>query len=430
MKASDDEKRIGIEVFYTDIDGIGGKLRSKPEDFRVVEIPKRISADGDGDYIILKVTSKNWETNHLVRELARKLGISRKRISFAGTKDRRALTTQLFSIYYPGKDLPEIKMKDVEIEFVCRSNKRMEIGDLIGNEFQIVIRDVKIGREKAKKSIEEINKELEQIGGFPNFYGFQRFGSLRPVTHLVGKEIVKGNFDKAVDIYLTYTTDKEEETSRLARERFSKERDISKALSYFPKHLNFELALLNELKKGRSEIDALQSLPKNLLMMFLYAYQSYLFNRILSERIRRDLPLGGAVEGDLIVPLTKYGEEDEIIPVTSRNIEKVNRMISVGKAVVTGAIVGYDTKFADGEMGEIERRIVEEESIDVRDFVVPEIPFLSSKGGRRPLVSKYTDFSYTFLDDTSILMKFSLRKGSYATSLLREFMKCEDIRNY
>ncbi|RLF40511.1 MAG: tRNA pseudouridine(13) synthase TruD, partial [Thermoplasmata archaeon] len=139
MKASDDEKRIGIEVFYTDVEGIGGKLRSKPEDFRVVEIPKRISADEEGDYIILKVTSKNWEINHLVRELARKLGISRKRISFAGTKDRRALTTQLFSIYHPGKDLPEIKMKDVEIEFVCRSNKRMEIGDLIGNEFQIVI---------------------------------------------------------------------------------------------------------------------------------------------------------------------------------------------------------------------------------------------------------------------------------------------------
>ena len=430
MNASDDERKIGIEVFYTDIEGIGGKLRSKPEDFRVIEIPKDISADEEGDYIILKVTSKNWETNHLIRELARRLGISRKRISFAGTKDRRAVTTQLFSIYYPDKELPEIKIKDIEIEFVCRSNRRIEIGDLIGNEFQIVIRDVEVGKEEAKKRIDEINKELKEIGGFPNFYGFQRFGSLRPVTHIVGKEIVKGDFDRAVDLYLTYTTDKEDETYRLARERFSKERDISKALSYFPKHLNFELTLLNELKKGKNAIEALQSLPKNLLMMFLYAYQSYIFNRILSERIKRKLPLGEAIEGDLIVPVSKYGEEEDIIPVNNRNIEKVNRMIRFGKAAVTGAIVGYDVRFAEGEMGEIEKRIVEEESIDVRDFIVPEIPFLSSKGGRRALVSPYKDFSYRFLDNSSVEMKFFLRKGSYATSLLREFMKSRDIRNY
>lgn len=430
MNASDDERKIGIEVFYTDIEGIGGKLRSKPEDFRVIEIPKDISADEEGDHVILKVTSKNWETNHLIRELARRLGISRKRISFAGTKDRRAVTTQLFSIYYPDKELPEIKIKDIEIEFVCRSNRRIEIGDLIGNEFQIVIRDVEVGKEEAKKRIDEINKELKEIGGFPNFYGFQRFGSLRPVTHIVGKEIVKGDFDRAVDLYLTYTTDKEDETYRLARERFSKERDISKALSYFPKHLNFELTLLNELKKGKNAIEALQSLPKNLLMMFLYAYQSYIFNRILSERIKRKLPLGEAIEGDLIVPVSKYGEEEDIIPVNNRNIEKVNRMIRFGKAAVTGAIVGYDVRFAEGEMGEIEKRIVEEESIDVRDFIVPEIPFLSSKGGRRALVSPYKDFSYRFLDNSSVEMKFFLRKGSYATSLLREFMKSRDIRNY
>ena len=430
MNASDDERKIGIEVFYTDIEGIGGKLRSKPEDFRVIEIPKDISADEEGNYIILKVTSKNWETNILVRELARRLGISRKRISFAGTKDRRAVTTQLLSIYYPDKELPEIKIKDIEIEFVCRSNRRIEIGDLIGNEFRIVIRDVEVCKEEAEKRIDEINKELKEIGGFPNFYGFQRFGSLRPVTHIVGKEIVKGDFDKAVDLYLTYTTDKEDETYRLARERFSKERDISKALSYFPKHLNFELTLLNELKKGKNAIEALQSLPKNLLMMFLYAYQSYIFNRILSERIKRKLPLGEAIEGDLIVPVSKYGEEEDIIPVNNRNIEKVNRMIRSGKAAVTGAIVGYDVRFAEGEMGEIEKRIVEEESIDVRDFIVPEIPFLSSKGGRRALVSPYKDFSYRFLDNSSVEMKFFLRKGSYATSLLREFMKSRDIRNY
>ena len=428
MEATDDEKKLGIEVFFTDVPGIGGKLRSKPEDFRVFEVPREVRLTDVGKYVILEVTSKNWETNHLVREVSKRLKISRKRIKFAGTKDRRAVTTQLFSIYYPEEELPEIKLKDVEIRYMGRSDKGLEIGDLIGNRFHITIREIENG--EAAERIEKIHQQLKSIGGFPNFYGFQRFGSLRPVTHLVGKEIVKGDFDRAVDVYLTYTTEKEEERYRTARERFAAERDITKALSYFPKQLTFELTLLNELKRGKNSIEALQALPKNLLMMFLYAYQSYLFNRILSERIRRGLPLGGAIEGDLIVPLTKYGEEDEIIPVTHRNIDKVNKMISLRKAAVTGAIVGYNTKFADGEMGEIERKVVEEEKIDIRDFIVPEIPFLSSHGGRRVLVSEYRDFVYRFPDNSSVEMSFFLRKGTYATSLLREFMKCKDIRNY
>ena len=93
------EKNIGIETFFTSTKGLGGKLRSTPEDFVVNEISRHLPNKETGKFTIARVTAINWETNLLVRELSNKLHISRKRISFAGTKDKRAKTTRLMSFY-------------------------------------------------------------------------------------------------------------------------------------------------------------------------------------------------------------------------------------------------------------------------------------------------------------------------------------------
>jgi tRNA pseudouridine13 synthase len=92
--------------------------------------------------------------------------------------------------------------------------------------------------------------------------------------------------------------------------------------------------------------------------------------------------------------------------------------------------------FSEGEMGEIEKKMIESEKIDHRDFIIPEIPYISSTGSRRPILGSIKDFDFKFIsDDISpdkkiLLLKFQLNKGSYATSLLREFMKADDIRKY
>ena len=94
-----EEKIVGLETFYTNHEGIGGKLRSIPEDFNVKEnfqSPPRVD---QGSFVIAQIQSKNWETNHLIRTLSHKLHISRKRIRFAGTKDKRSVSTQLFSFF-------------------------------------------------------------------------------------------------------------------------------------------------------------------------------------------------------------------------------------------------------------------------------------------------------------------------------------------
>jgi tRNA pseudouridine13 synthase len=122
--------------------------------------------------------------------------------------------------------------------------------------------------------------------------------------------------------------------------------------------------------------------------------------------------------------------------VNENNIEKVNKQISKGKAAVSGILFGSDSTFSEDKMGEIEHKVIEKEKIDPRDFIIPEIPYISSAGSRRPLLAIFSNFEYKLIKDElndnkkALVLNFELQKGSYATSLLREFMKTDDIKNY
>ncbi|MDH7506481.1 MAG: tRNA pseudouridine(13) synthase TruD [Candidatus Thermoplasmatota archaeon] len=436
MKVLDAEKFIGIEAFLTPFKGIGGKLRVQPEDFLVEEISSYPSRSETGKYLIASVTSKNWETNHLIRELSDYLRISRQRIGFAGTKDKRAKTTQLMSFYnVPAEKLLKIKIKNVSFENIYRSDKPVKLGDLLGNKFDIIIRNIKknIDFEHVKKIASFIN----EYGGFPNFFGIQRFGIIRPNTHIVGKYIVKGDFEKAVMSYIANPMETEDEETYNLRKNLQETHDFAYALKSYPNKLIFEKAVLNKLVINPDDfVAALKELPKNLLTMFVYAYQSYLFNRILSQRIKKKIPLNEAVVGDIVLPIRKGVVDETGIKVTKDNIKKVNLQISKGKAVVSGILIGSDSIFSEGVMGEIEHKIIESEKLDPRDFIIPDIPFISSAGSRRALLASVKNLESNLIDDDlnknkkALNMKFDLSKGCYATSLIREFMKAEDIRNY
>jgi len=436
MKISDFDKNIGIENYLTPTPGIGGKLRSITNDFIVEEIFQFPVEKENGVFAVAEVLSKNWETHTLVKTLSKKLHISRKRIGFAGTKDKRSHSKQLMSFQNISKEkLSNIKIKDVEINNIYKSDKPIKIGKLYGNRFEIIIRN--IGKNITSNHIQNTVSHLDKQGGFPNYYGIQRFGIIRPITHIVGKYIVQGDFKKAAMSYVANPIKGESKETYKLRDELEQTLDFPKALHSYPKYLNFEKAILNKLSTNPDDfISALKELPKNLLTMFINAYQSYLFNKILSKRMSKKIPLNKAIIGDIILPVRKSSESENIIYVTRSNIEKVNKQISKQKAFVSGLLVGYSPNFSEGEMGEIEHRIIDEEKIDYRNFIIPEIPFISSSGSRRALLAKINNFDWKLdIDEINegkqaILMKFELKKGTYATSLLREFMKSKDVRNY
>ncbi len=431
IPAAKDEMRTGIEVFFTNTRGLGGKLRRSAEDFVVREISQPPPSDENGEYTIVKITVKNWETNRLIRQISRRLGISRKRIGFGGTKDRRAITSQLFSIKAPLEDVKNINLKDVEIAEAYTSGKGLFLGDLKGNSFDIVIRDMQCPESEIAHLASETQKELHSLYGFPNFFGHQRFGALRPITHIVGKKLIKGDFKGAVFAYLGNPVQIEGPDAFEARKAVEESEDYAQALSMFPVHLSFERAMLNHLVKNEEDfIGAITTLPRNLTMMFVHAYQSYLFNRILSKRIESKLSPAEPEIGDIVLPLDSNGLPDHKkgIDVNEDNIEKVEKKIAQQKAYLSGLIPGAEESLASGKQGEIERKIVEEEKVSPVDFIIPEIREISSKGRRRALVTPMKNFGYE-VEKEGIRMRFELPKGCYATSLLREFMKAEML-NY
>ncbi|MEW5748447.1 MAG: tRNA pseudouridine(13) synthase TruD [Candidatus Thermoplasmatota archaeon] len=421
-----DESDLGMELFLTEgVPGIGGKLKKAPEDFVVDEISVMPPESADGRFVVARVWHRNWEANRLVRRLASNLHVGRSRIGFAGTKDGRAVATQLMSFNAPLEAVQGLTIPDVRVTDAYRARRMIEIGDLIGNRFTIKVSDTDPAVD-ARDSCERVRRALDAVGGFPNYFGVQRFGSVRPITHLIGKDLTRGDFEGAVMRYVANPLMEDSEVTE-ARRRLQGSRDFEAALREFPMKLTFERTLIRHLVERPGDyLGALKTLPQNLLMMFVHAYQSYLFNQMLSERVRRGMSLRDPEVGDLVLPLDKnrLPDHDSPIPVTADNLEKARRNAREGKAFVSGLLYGTESAFADGPMGEIERGVVAREGISKTDFQIVGLGEASSKGTRRELLAPYRDLEVDFGEGHAVF-RFSLNKGCYATCLLREFMKAE-----
>jgi tRNA pseudouridine synthase, TruD family len=423
IAAQEPDLSIGVKYYTTDSPGCGGKLRQHPEDFLVEELWEERRYEG-GRYLVVAVEKKNWDTHHLIRDLSRRLRISQKRFGWAGTKDKRAVTRQRMSIInLDEKELERVSLPGVKIKVLGRSNRSVALGDLSGNRFQVRIRDLEVGPKEAIRRLDRITAEVEGLGGLPNYFGVQRFGEVRPVTHLVGEALVKGDPKEAVFIYLTMPFPGEPEATRVARSDLQETEDLTRALRDYPHHLRYERAILNHLVEHRGEYaSSFDVLSTNLKRLFVHAYQSYLFNMVLSRRMERGLPLDRAVEGDVVCYLK------EGIPNPSRtqhvdrnNLDAVNRLASRGRAYVTLPLFGYESQFAEDEPGRVERAVLDEEGMGLEGFRVAANPGLGSKGVRRPALLKLDP--QVQVVEGSALLGFTLPPGSYATVVLREYMK-------
>jgi len=432
LESRSSEAAIGLEVFFSDTPGIGGRLKRSPEDFLVEEVsayPPRVEG---GPITIAKVTAQNWEMNRLVRQLSKALGIARERIGFAGTKDKRAITSQLMSFPVPAERLMALRLHQITISDPYPAKKGITIGDLIGNAFTVKVTETALRGAELEDAIARTTEELGTIGGFPNFFGVQRFGAVRPITHEVGKWIVRGDLERAVMTYVANPLPQEGEESRAARQRLEEERDFEAALTYFPKLLTFERTVIGHLSRQPGDYaGAIASLPSNLQMMFVHAYQSFLFNRMLSERIRRGLPIHLPLVGDVVLPADRLGlpDHDRGVPVTADNLDLVERQVRSGRAFVSGVLFGTDSVLAEGVMGEIERAVIEQEGLRREDFMVPQLHQCCSKGTRRELLGVVKDLKVSTEED-SATFSFALNKGCYATSFLREYLKRSELLEY
>lgn len=423
MEALQSDRLLGMELYATDSPGCGGRLRAETGDFVVEEIYEEGIYEG-GRYLVLEVEKVDWETHHLVRDLSRQLQISQKRFGWAGTKDKKAVTRQRMSVMaLEEKELPRVNLPGVKIKVLGRSNRGVSLGDLRGNRFAVRIREIDLDDQEVARRVAAVTGEIEELGGLPNYFGVQRFGDVRPVTHLVGEALVRGEPERAAMTYLALPFPGEPESTREARERLLADQDFAAALREYPLRLRYERAMMSRLQEERDFARSFDVLATNLKRLFVHAYQSLLYNRILSRRMRSGLPLDRAVEGD-VVCFSKGGlpDVDKIQAVDKSNLAAVNRLTERRRAFVTLPLLGHSSLLADGLPGEIERSVLEEEGVDLSGFRVEANPDLGSPGSRRPALLRVAPGA-EIEGGGSVLLKFDLPAGSYATVVLREYMK-------
>ncbi len=209
------------------------KIKQIPEDFRVTEIINLNLIKNKTDYTIWKLTKKGWDSFKIIQTLARILKTKTKFIGYAGNKDKQAITTQYLSFYKISKEeIEKINIKDIILEFIGYAPDRINLGTLKGNEFKLILRDL-------KKEI-SLPKEIQ----LENYFDEQRFGN-KANTHLVGKAILKKEFKEACSL------------------------------------LGLEV-------KNNDFIGAIRTEQRRLLRFYISSFQSYIWNKNLAAILRKE----------------------------------------------------------------------------------------------------------------------------------------------
>ncbi len=152
---------------------LSGIIRSQSEDFQVDEI-QSFKPSGQGEHVWLHIQKTAENTDWVAGQLAKIADVPRRDVSFAGMKDRNAVTTQWFSVQMPGREAPDWQKflpESIQVLAEKRHDRKLRRGTLQGNRFNILIRDFKGSEDELKASIERIRQQ-----GIPNYYGKQRFG--------------------------------------------------------------------------------------------------------------------------------------------------------------------------------------------------------------------------------------------------------------
>ncbi len=319
-------------------------LKQIPEDF-IVKEKLRLKMKG-GPYSYFRLKKAKWNTIDAINELVKRLGIKRKAISFAGIKDRQAVTEQYISIFNGQESFNSIDIKDIKLEYLGKGKEKVHTGLLKGNEFIITVR----GLDKECKTM---------LTSIPNYFDEQRFG--RGDNKGVGKAIVQGDFNKACEI-LGLNVDKND--------------------------------YLGVLKKEK----------KDLLALYVNSYQSWLFNEVLTELIRRRSKKNFEI---------KYSMGNMMFPK-----EKIKG--------IKIPLINFDAEFEDKEIEEIYGKLLMEEGVGIRDFVIRQMPELAAMTAYREAFVDVQDFQYISFDEDELnegkfkqVVSFTLGKGSYATIVIK-----------
>ena len=382
------------------------KLKQLPEDFEVGEINEiSISKEKKG-YKAYMLEKRGIETFSLLSYLSGKNNIPVREFGIAGLKDKHAITRQYFTI--PSKyAVNTFHEKDFDIEFLGYTGKGLKLGELNGNKFEIVVRDIKKGE---LQGISQKAKNIEQIG-VPNYFDSQRFGSVIG-NEFIAKCLIKKDYESAVKIYLTSYTKFENSKIKNEKRLMLQNWGNFKKLKLRNRNL---VVIIDEYKKSNSWLDEYRKLPRNIREIVISAYQSYLWNECIKRALIKTINKKKLYNikyslGSLLFYKNLDEEEMKKIPNTFKTISE-------------------EIKPNEFEINII-NRVLEKEGITLAEFNIKKDTGNFFKVHERNVLLKPLSFSISepSIDEINdrgknnsfkIKLSFSLQKGSYATMITK-----------
>ena len=376
------------------------RIKEKPQDFFVKElIDTPLGEKGEYAYYRLKKIDRN--TVDVVRELANRFRLPVKNITFAGLKDKNAVTEQYLAIKGLKNPPQMVEGNNYKLTLVGFSDKPLQLGEFKGNYFEIVVRNVsKAERERAERNLPFIAKY-----GFANYFGEQRFGSIKNAREFIVKLLLRHDYEGALKEYLLSYSDWR--MKRRLKKLWGNWREYLKAM---PKQATYERKVVEELAKGVSFKQSFMALPKNVRLMFAFTYQSYLWNRFLYRFIVRYFPYCEVPAGikdwtyafyrDMKDPIF---EEIKDLEIPYLGIEYPPKNLKVRKVI-------EEVLKEEG----IDEKLLKEERVGIKLFT----------DGVRKAIALPENLKMERLGRSTVKVSFVLPPGSYATVLLRKLFLC------
>ncbi|HLU46906.1 MAG TPA: tRNA pseudouridine(13) synthase TruD [Planctomycetota bacterium] len=395
--------------------GVGGRIKDELADFIVEEVPL-YPPSGEGEHVYFEIEKTDLSTLEALERIGRALRRPSREFGFAGLKDRRGVTRQVLTIdRLDPADVLAIDAPGVRVLSASRHRNKLRVGHLRGNRFRIRVRDVEPDAERIEAVLAIL---LER--GMPNWFGPQRFG-VRGEAQWIGRAIVSGEDREAVERLLGRPSVEERNTELVAARWLFQQFRWSEALERVPRAYREERRILEHLlRRGEDWSGALRRLGPRMTRLYLAAFQSFLFNRVVERRLAFEGgDLGRFRAGDLAY-LHRNGavflvDDPDSLVERSRAFE-----ISP-----SGPLFGPRMMPPSGVVAELETSVLEEAHLSPKVF--ERLGRYSDLGGeRRPLRVPVSELEWR-LEGQDLVLSFFLPKGSYATSLLRELMKNDEI---
>lgn len=406
------DQLAGIECYCTSFPGTGGSIKQERKGFRVSEMVSpslagetSMSADDKHAYPLYLLEKEGIDSNHALMEIERKFNI---RLRVMGIKDAKAATVQYAGCERKIQDPPqELVTEHSRLSLKGFTKRPLQKEFLAGNQFEILIHGAQ------RLDLEALVPEIAKIG---NFYGLQRFGSERLVTHLVGREIVRKDFGRAAELLISYTTKYDTPMSREIREESSDPSNYRRLAKNLPRGMDLERQVMAALADGKDAVAALRAVPITIRRLFVQAYQAFVFNRVLSSAIIAGADLLEPEAGDLCFEMEG--------PSTFGRIVRLENARDKKNVVPAIRLPGYAFQPGRGRFDRITQAVLEHDGATPKDFHIKEMQELSQQGGFRQAPLWCTEFGHSKAPPLKVA--FKLPKGSYATTLLREIIKPPD----